>query len=289
MLISFLQSKPEFTKKVTEFYKHKKTTKATALEEATEEKNATEDDRAKADQAVRNHNTLLKLKIQKDKEHKKKAENKAYSKNFWKTAKEITNGTFGEAAKTPTYDKSKGDKHYKETYETETNVNFDKLDWFPELDPPKVAYNMKAFTPADIRKALGKIDKTSAPGYDDIIYEYLMNMPYVHKVLATMFTRIQDQGIAPDIWGESKVKLIHKSGSTDQPSNFGMIALTSNIEKLYHTIEAQRTLDFMTGNNYLDPTAQKVSMDVLSTLQLCRKSLITQLTVKRQPISPGLI
>ena len=48
---------------------------------------------------------------------------------------------------------------------------------------------MKAFTPADIRKALGKKDKTSAPGYDDIIYEYLLNMPYVHKVLATMFTR----------------------------------------------------------------------------------------------------
>ena len=121
MLISFLQSKPEFTKKVTEFYKHKKTTKVTTLEEATEEKkkllklakspNATEDDRARADQAVRNHNSLLKLKIQKDKEHKETAENKAYIRNFWKTAKDITNGTFDEATKTPTYDK----KHRRQT------------------------------------------------------------------------------------------------------------------------------------------------------------------------------
>ena len=92
MLISFLQSKPEFTKKVTEFYKHKKTTNATALEEATEEKkkllklakspNATEDDRARADQAVRNHNTLLKLKIQKDKEHKKKGGKQSLYQEF---------------------------------------------------------------------------------------------------------------------------------------------------------------------------------------------------------------
>ena len=88
-----------------------------------------------------------------------------------------------------------------------------------------------------------------------------MNMPYIHKVLATLFTRIRDNGIAPDVWGESKVKLIHKNGSTDLPSNFRMIALTSNIAKLYHTIEAQRTLDFMTGNNYLDQIAQKAYLD----------------------------
>ena len=40
-----------------------------------------------------------------------------------------------------------------------------------------------------------------------------------------------------------------------------MIALTSNIAKLYHTIEAQRTLNFMIANNYLDPTAQKAYLD----------------------------
>ena len=44
-------------------------------------------------------------------------------------------------------------------------------------------------------------------------------------------------------------------------TNFRMIALTSNIAKLYHTIEAQRTLDFMISNQYLDPTAQKAYLD----------------------------
>ena len=86
-------------------------------------------------------------------------------------------------------------------------------------------------------------------------------MPYVHKVLATLFTRIRDEGIAPDVWGASKVKLIHKDGSTDVPSNFRMIALTLNIAKLYHTLEAQRVIDFMIANKYLDPTGQKAYID----------------------------
>ena len=40
-----------------------------------------------------------------------------------------------------------------------------------------------------------------------------------------------------------------------------MISLTLNIGKLYHTLEAQRTMDFMLENNYLDPTAQKAYID----------------------------
>ena len=72
MLTSFLHSKPEFTKKVKEFFKHKEATKPTPLEQAKEAKkatlkkakspDATEDDRAKAGQAIRNHEYLLKMK-----------------------------------------------------------------------------------------------------------------------------------------------------------------------------------------------------------------------------------
>ena len=40
-----------------------------------------------------------------------------------------------------------------------------------------------------------------------------------------------------------------------------MISLTLNIGKLFHTLEAQRTLQFMLENKYLDPTAQKAYLD----------------------------
>ena len=101
--------------------------------------------------------------------------------------------------------------------------------------------------------------KNSTPGYDDIVYEYLFNMPFLHQTLATAFTRIRDKGIAPKSWGESKVILIKKDSeaSDNDPCNFCMISLTLNIGKLFHTLEAGRTLSFMLENKYLDPSAQK--------------------------------
>ena len=72
-------------------------------------------------------------------------------------------------------------------------------------------------------------------------------MPFLHKVLATAFTRIRDDGIAPDSWKSSNIILIKKDedGPSDDPTNFRMIALTLNIGKLYNTLEAARTMQFM--------------------------------------------
>ena len=59
-------------------------------------------------------------------------------------------------------------------------------------------------------------------GEDGIVYAYLKKMPYIHKVLATMFTGIRKKGEAPTEWAESKVILIKKdgNGSDDDSTNF---------------------------------------------------------------------
>ena len=100
-------------------------------------------------------------------------------------------------------------------------------------------------------------------GYDDIVYTYLVKMPSLHKALATAFTRIRDEGVAPDSWGASKIILLKKNheDSDHEPTNFRMISLTLNIGKLYHTLESQRTMQFMLENKYLDPSAQKAYID----------------------------
>ena len=84
-------------------------------------------------------------------------------------------------------------------------------------------------------------------------------MPYIHKTLATAFTGIQDRGKAPEAWAFSKVTLKKKNedGPNDDRINFRMISLTLNIGKLYHSLEAQRTINFIVSNKYLDPITQK--------------------------------
>ena len=119
---------------------------------------------------------------------------------------------------------------------------------------------MSPYTQKDIEEALKQKSPHSAPGDDQILYDYLKKMPSTHNFLATLFTGIRDTSVAPDAWSSSKIILIPKDTEhidTSNPSSFRMISLTANIGKLYHTLESTRTLNFMINNKYLDPSAQK--------------------------------
>ena len=65
------------------------------------------------------------------------------------------------------------DQFYKGKYEKPTDINIDDLKWFPPVEPPTKEYILLPYTPKDIRNSLKKKDKNSAPGYDEIVYEYL--------------------------------------------------------------------------------------------------------------------
>ena len=67
--------------------------------------------------------------------------------------------------------------------------------------------------------------------------------------------------MAPDVWGSSKIILLHKGGSAEDPSLFRMISLTMNIGKLYHTMEAKRHMEFMINNGYINPATQKAFIE----------------------------
>ena len=88
-------------------------------------------------------------------------------------------------------------------------------------------------------------------------------MPTTHHFLATMFTKLRDSSSAPPMWGKSKIILLHKDKDSDKsdPTQFRMISLTSNVGKLYHSLESSRLLSYMVRNGYLDPSAQKAYME----------------------------
>ena len=272
MLTGFLLSKDEFKYETKEYFKHSQTS-TDNIDEIKEQKNilnkkakqndATEEDKIAAKESIRLYNYVLKLKKEKDQTKLAIEQQKAYHKDFWKTARDVTNGSFGKQSTGPTFDKPTADNYYKTKYEHKVPVNLEDLKWFPQVDAPSIEYNLKPYTPKDIKHALFKKCNNSAPGEDGIVYGYLKKMPFLHKVLATAFTFIRDNGEAPEQWGKSKIILIKKdeNGPDEDPTNFRMISLTLNIGKLYHTLEAQRTINFMVANKYLDPVAQKAYID----------------------------
>ena len=83
---------------------------------------------------------------------KAKEEDKAFRKDFWKTAKQVTNFTFGEPPSKPTFTKSTASQFYKEKYEKHTVINIEELDWFPKVEPLTKEYNLSPYTPKDIKK-----------------------------------------------------------------------------------------------------------------------------------------
>ena len=137
-----------------------------------------------------------------------------------------------------------------------------ELSWFPEVPPPSIPYDLTPYTATMIKEALNKKNSNSAPGDDCILYEYLKKMPGTHALLAELFTNIRDLSEAPDSWASSRVTLMPKDNEdTGDPTHFRMIALTSNVGKLYHTLESSRTMSFMISNKYLDPSAQKAYVE----------------------------
>ena len=183
MLASFLLSKTEFRDKTKSFFKHKE--KVNNIEQArilkiklnknAKKKESTIEDKTKAKEAIRLHNHILKVNKEKMKAERTNSELKCYKKNFWKTAKTVTNGTFGAEESAPTFDKNTADKWYRERYENSSDINLEELSWFPEINKPSVQYNLKPYTPKDIKRVLlDKKNKNSAPGFDGVVYEYIL-------------------------------------------------------------------------------------------------------------------
>jgi hypothetical protein len=118
-------------------------------------------------------------------------------------------------------------------------------------------FNLEPIRPRDIKQTLKNCNKNSSPGPDGIPYSILYKLPCTHHTLTTLYNKVLQTGYPPKSWSESVVKLIHKSGPLEQPSNFRMIALTNCIGKVYHLILSKRFTDYLTANKYVDQTLQK--------------------------------
>ena len=268
MLTKYLESKPNLVKEVKNFFKHNpKSIKGIAdakklkreLEKKARKSNSTDEDKSLACQALRHYDFLVKEQTSKSESDEIKKQEKAYSQDFHKFAKQTTNGTFGKPPVIPTFSQEEANTYYKGRYSTDVPIDLSKLDWFPSVEPPTTPYNLSPYTSEDIQKALSKKCPNSAPGDDDILYGYLAKLPQTHEFLSTLFTQIRDTSKAPEVWTMSKIILLTKSEetNTDEPSDFRMIALTANVAKLFHSMESSRTISFMITNGYLDPSAQK--------------------------------
>ena len=119
-------------------------------------------------------------------------------------------------------------------------------------------FDLLPITPGIVKKVLKNTNKNSSPGEDEIRYSHLWNLPFTHQFLATLFSKILLQSHScPERWCTARMKLVHKEGSTDDPSNFQPLAITSVVRKLFHKILALRMERYCLYNSIIGSSVQK--------------------------------
>jgi len=123
-------------------------------------------------------------------------------------------------------------------------------------EPALIPFDLSPITPSLGKRTLYSRSSNSSPGDDGISYHHLKKMPSIHHYLATLFSKVLlENQEAPHPWSGATIKLIHKSGDTNIPSNFRPITL-SVVGKLFHNILATRLENFAI-DNIVDNSAQK--------------------------------
>ena len=224
--------------------------------------NATPDDKKKFRAALNAIKDLRKLEQKKELIKTARHQEEMYFKNKWEFAKKACKGDLENSVVHPGFNKVTADDFYQSTYSHSKVIDLTALNWFPTLpvnpeDDNFKSFSMEPFKPKDIKKVLMNCNKNSAPGPDGIPYSILLKLPTIHHTLATLFTKVLHNGLPPKSWSESVIKLIHKKGDNNDPSNFRMIALTNCTGKLYHLLLSRRFTNFLLDNNYIDNKMQK--------------------------------
>ena len=224
-------------------------------------KDGTENDRKRFRQALRAISDLRKAEQKKELAKTTHHQEGQYFKNKWEFSKKACNGTLDLDPEPPGFSKIEADQFYPSMYSEPKIIDLANLSWFTvkaNLESENhTTFSTEPIRPKDIRNTLINCNKKSSPGPDGVPYSILLKLPCTHHTLATLYNKVLASGCPPSSWSESVVKLLHKKGPTNDPTNFRMIALTNCVGKIYHLILSGRFTKYLTENNLIDKTLQK--------------------------------
>ena len=169
--------------------------------------------------------------------------------NFWKTLKKLTN----TKPNTTLPDPIELQKYFTELY-NENNLGEPTFDAKEEeiINTNETINIDHEITINEIEVHINKLKNKKAPGLDGIFNEMLKySNKELLKLYKELFNKIFQSGEFPQKWNTSLTRLIHKGGSTLNPSNFRGISLTSNLCKLFTSILQTRISTILEKNKII--------------------------------------
>lgn len=205
--------------------------------------------------------------------HKQLKESRSDSKETWNIIKQIVPGKAKSnscnfenpneiAEKFNHFFAKVGEKTYKEvtiSNPTETSTIENKSSYIKSnshtySNKTRNTWKPEPVTETQIIKAISKMKNTKAMGHDQIALQYIKHsLPVTIQYITLIINTSIVTKIFPKSWKHAIIIALHKSGETDDPSNFRPIHLLPILSKILEKAVAAQLMSYLETTNQLNP------------------------------------
>ena len=211
---------------------------------------------------VRLHNKSRRNELRKKRKKEDKKEQEKFRKNPYDYSKKLLDG---QVKGTPTFSKEDADKFFKREYsDKERGVLYKKLDGLPEVPEPEEKFVMTKLCRADFQEKLKSRRNKSSPGPNGVPYVVYKRCPRITHIVYLLLANLWEEQTVPLQWRFGEAILIPKTDDLSDPSKFRNITKTNTSGKLSMGVLADKMLDYMVSNKYIDTSVQKGFMKKMS-------------------------
>ena len=158
----------------------------------------------------------------------------------------------------PTFTKEDTDRLFKNEYsDKERGVLYQKLEGLPEAPEPEFSFTMDKLCRADFDKKLKNRRNKSSPGPNGVPYVVYKRCPHITHTVYLLLNNLWQEKTVPLQWRFGEAILIPKSEELSDPSKFRNITKTRTSGKLSMGVLADKMLEYMVSNKYIDTSVQK--------------------------------
>ena len=205
---------------------------------------------------VRLHNKSRRNELKKKRGKEEKREQEKFKKNPYDFSKKLLNGKQSNAP--PSFSKEDADRFFKKEYsDKDRSAIYTKLEGLPEAKDPVVKFELMKLNRVEFDAKLKSRRNKSSPGPNGVPYVVYKRCPRITHIVFQILSSLWDRKIVPLQWRFGESVLIPKTEDLSDPSKFRNITKTNTSGKLNMGILADKMLDYMVSNKYIDKSVQK--------------------------------